>query len=764
MKIDNIFNTISRSVTLKITLGKTVFITSFLVNLFLSVIITSIVFMTDNNLMNPEIFPVVTLVSLLVMTGSYVIIFFGVAFIPYSKARQIDKIVRTAKVNKYITKKQEIDIQKKHYELLARVILGQLIAIILTVVIVLLSENIGGNPGGWQYEAFSGNPVLEGILVASTLMMSTIIQTVKINMSVSSIKEQLKLTELDELKRRSGFSIKTIVVVLSFVLFTSSLIANIWLGSSGSVMYTGVNSAWINSFTAYIKSDHNVGDGTHKISEVDRTMIKDQIMLYQKRIDLMEQFLESTQDNILTDDEGLEFMFSYDDLFEVENINKPFQNREAQVNTSIIAILIIAAYSILFIFIYSRDYRIQIEAIKKKLDDMLEGERDLSQRITILSVDELGVISHEFNHLLAQQEGQMKTILKQMEAITGTVEEVTSSVNSVETDIKTINEKSGNVYKLAENQNQEIKTAEKSISEIISSINDINKNVSDQASYVEESSAAIEEMISSIKSIGNMVDDSNQVSNSLLKEAKEGSKFIADSTIAINDIKQASDQVAELIESISAIAKKTNLLAMNASIEAAHAGQAGKGFAVVAEEIRKLAETSGNSAGDIIEHITRMTEHVDRGVGLSNKANKAFRTILEGIKRSTDFMNQISNASKEQNVGAKEISTSISNMVESADMIKELASLQKEKSDEVNDKVQLIVSSSEDITQASEDQNQSVMNITRSIESLKTNMDLTSSSVKSVNDVVSQFKFTEVHDTPESIAEKTKQITEVEEN
>jgi methyl-accepting chemotaxis protein len=762
MKVDKIFKYIAENITLKLKLGKTVFLTSFLVNLFLSAIITLITFLVDTTLAKPEIFPYVGLPSLSFIFVIYMVIFFLLAFIPYSKAKKIDRIQKSIKINKYMTKKQEMDIQIHHYELLIRIIFTQVIAIIIAIVTLYVMQETVGSLGEWKYEAFSDDIILSSILIASTLMMSAIVQTVKINLSVSTLKEKLKITEMDKRKSRVGMTQKLIVVVLSFVIFSSSLLTAIWLGTSNSVNYTGLNSAWINSFTSYIKGENNIDDAVQKISEDDKELIRNQIKLYQNRIQLMNRYLDFTQDNVLVQEEAEEFMTRFDEVFEVESVNKPYQNQQAQIFTSIIAIVILSLYSIFFIFMFSRDYRIQIDSIKKKMDDMLSGEKDLSQRITILSVDELGVVSHDFNHLLGQQEQQMKTIIKQTKTITASVEEVTGAVSSVEGDIKMINQKSDNVFKLSQNQNTDINTAEKSIKDIINSINDINRNVSDQASYVEESSAAIEQMISSIKSIGNMVSDSNKVSNALLKEAKEGSTYISDSTIAINDIKQASDQVAELIESISAIAKKTNLLAMNASIEAAHAGQAGKGFAVVAQEIRKLAETSGDSASDIIEHITKMTEYVDRGVSLSNKANKAFKTILEGIKSSSDFMNQIASASKEQNIGANEISSSISNMVESADKIKELAGVQKDKSTEISNKFQLIVSSSEDITQASEDQNQSVMNITRSIESLKAGMDLTLKSIESVNQVVSQFNFSQTISEPDKLA-VTKELTEVEE-
>lgn len=727
----------------KFKLSTTLFLVSFMINLFLLIISMSITFFSDNNMLKKEVFSIITIPSFFAVVIILAIVYLIIGIIVSRSAKPLDKIAKSANMKKMISLEEQALFHSQHYKVIISIFIGQGVAFLFTTSILLILDLLGSDKN-IKYSAFGDDLWLSLFLILGTILISTLIQIVKINISVSIIKEKLSITHINKKSKSLNIITKMMIIVVAFTTFTGGLVATIVISSSGNLVYTGVNSAWYNAFAVHIKSSYEEEEkAVIDISEKDIKKIEEQIIIYDKRTKLLKNYLNYAEDKKLSYSEAKKYTKGYDELFEYEKDKAPKKNYDGQITSILIAMIILTLYSILVVILYSRDYKLQTDFLKKKLDDLVVGEKDLSQRITILTVDELANVSEKFNELLDQQERQMKGIVNDIVSISGSVEQVNASINSVEQYISGIKNKSLNVFDLAKEQNEEINYANKSINDIINSISEINKNVSEQASFVEQSSASMEEMISSIRGIGDMVNESNQISGNLLNEAKIGSKYINDSTGTMDEIKEASDSVSEIIMSISTIAKKTNLLAMNASIEAAHAGQAGKGFAVVAEEIRKLAETSGKSASEIVTHITNMVELVDKGVISSNSANTAFKNILKGIQFSKEFMDNIANASKEQNLGAQEISSSISSMVQSADKIKELATLQKEKSNDVNSKVEIVVNSANRITEASENQKQSVMNITGSIVELRKAMDLTLGSVNSIKSIASQFKFSE---------------------
>ncbi|MDE7139688.1 MAG: methyl-accepting chemotaxis protein, partial [Treponemataceae bacterium] len=126
-----------------------------------------------------------------------------------------------------------------------------------------------------------------------------------------------------------------------------------------------------------------------------------------------------------------------------------------------------------------------------------------------------------------------------------------------------------------------------------------------------------------------------------------------------------SELLSEANLAIASIAAQTNLLAMNAAIEAAHAGDAGKGFSVVADEIRKLSETSSTQSRSIGEQLTKIHDAIGEVVASSNEASEAFTTVSAHIKQTDELVRQIKYAMEEQNSGSRQIGDAIRNMNDS---------------------------------------------------------------------------------------------------
>ncbi len=176
----------------------------------------------------------------------------------------------------------------------------------------------------------------------------------------------------------------------------------------------------------------------------------------------------------------------------------------------------------------------------------------------------------------------------------------------------------------------------------------LSQGATEQAASIEEVSASIEQMASNIQQNTNNAQTTENIAIKSAEDARE-------SGAAVNEAVSAMKNIAEKISIIEEIARQTNLLALNAAIEAARAGEHGKGFAVVAAEVRKLAERSGNAAGEISE-LSSTT------VSVAEKAGEMLEKLVPNIQKTAELVQEISSASAEQNSGADQISKAISQL------------------------------------------------------------------------------------------------------
>ena len=198
--------------------------------------------------------------------------------------------------------------------------------------------------------------------------------------------------------------------------------------------------------------------------------------------------------------------------------------------------------------------------------------------------------------------------------------------------------------------------------------------------------------------------------------AREGSAAVEKVVASIQSIAESSEHIYEIIDVISDIAEQTNLLALNAAIEAARAGEHGKGFAVVADEVRKLAERSAESTKEIAGLIKNSTKKVEEGKQLSDGSRGALEQILTAVGKTRDIINNISVTMSEQAKSTQEVSSSMKELGDLAGSITELTEAQSKRRELAEKLLQPnFFDHSNNITAATEEQVESLTRISQQV-------------------------------------------------
>ena len=396
----------------------------------------------------------------------------------------------------------------------------------------------------------------------------------------------------------------------------------------------------------------------------------------------------------------------------------------------IVLIIILALH-----FIFNR-----IRDIEKIINSLTSGDADLTIQIPVKRNDEISMLViavnkflDNFRQLMLNIKGSHVALNESGTVLTSEISAASNSTNQVVSNIKTVNSS-------VQTQAESVDSSVAAVTQMTKSIDSLERMIESQASSVVEASSAVEEMVGNISSVNNSTELMTEEFKKLETDTNKGIEKNSGVNLLIGGISEKSISMIDANNIIQNISAQTNLLAMNAAIEAAHAGETGKGFSVVADEIRKLAENSAEQSDKIKRELEAIKNEISQVVTEAEESEKLFEQVSGRISSTGNLINHIKNAMDEQNVGSQQILQSLQLMNDSTSEVKNAAREMKEGNDAVTKDIVTLQDSMSEIKDAVSSISEESATVQESYKKITGVADTFEDAINKVNNDIYKFK------------------------
>ena len=362
--------------------------------------------------------------------------------------------------------------------------------------------------------------------------------------------------------------------------------------------------------------------------------------------------------------------------------------------------------------------------VANTLKDIAQGEGDLTKTVNLNSNDEVGDLAKYFNQTLEKIKNLVIIIKKEGIDLTDIGNELASNMTETAAAVNQITANIQSIKGRVINQSASVTETNATMEQVTVNINKLNDHVENQTKNVSQASAAIEEMVANISSVTDTLVKNGANVKTLQDASEVGRTGLQDVAQDIQEIARESEGLMEINSVMENIASQTNLLSMNAAIEAAHAGEAGKGFAVVADEIRKLAESSSEQSKTIGNVLKKIKESIDKITRSTDVVLARFEAIDSGVKTVAEQEENIRNAMEEQGEGSKQVLNGI-------EQVTEITRNVKSGSEEMLEGAQQVIAESQNLEKVTQE-------ITSGMNEMAQGADQINIAVNQVNDLSSK--------------------------
>ncbi len=325
------------------------------------------------------------------------------------------------------------------------------------------------------------------------------------------------------------------------------------------------------------------------------------------------------------------------------------------LETLVISLMVSIVTFVILTFLVTRPLR----NIEKTMADIAEGEGDLTRKLEARRSDEIGLLAEKYNAFsgkLCRIIRELKTVsedtVRARDTLGANTEEAAGALVEINANTRGIRKQIGVL-------NGRVSEAISILGRVRSDIREENREIAEQTTAVEETTATVHQITASLDNIAKITAAKLSSSERLVETSRSGGGVLSATVGVVENIHRNIDTIREMADVINGISAQTNLLAMNAAIEAAHAGDSGRGFSVVATEIRKLAEYSSGSSKQIESSLKTIFGLIEEAMANSGQTIKAFEEIDRGIGEFQEALREIVDSISEITAGSHEMNSAM---------------------------------------------------------------------------------------------------------